>query len=149
MELDGFKQDVEQKLRMGIDGVPPVLATALARFRRDVVESLEERLATMELNLRNLDRMRRSSRPEFSEEEETTGRYRGLSSTLAQEQGERRALQGTLSEHMKDEAQRWMTLERTLGRFEGLIGIWENDRKGIEAQIQTLRQELQSWTRNQ
>jgi hypothetical protein len=149
MELDGFKQEVEQKLRQGIDGVPPVLVSALARFRRDVVEPLEDRLVTIETTLKNFDRLRRSSRPEFSNEEETTGRYQGLSSTLLHEQGERRALQETLSAHMQDEAQRWMTLERTLGKFEGLIGTWENDRKAIETQIQSVRSEvhtlLQTW----
>ena len=148
MELDTFKQEVEQKIRLGIDGVPPVLVSALARFRRDVFDPLDERLATLEQNLRNLDRMRRASRPDFGEEEETTGRFQGLSSTLVHEQEERRALQETLTEHMKDEAQRWMTLERTLGRFEALIETWESNRQLIETQIQTVQSEVASLRRS-
>lgn len=147
LEVDDFKrevddaiEEVEDKIR-GADGgevLPGVLASALARLRRDVIHPLDERIGTLEEKLRLVERALRGSRPEFGSDEET-GRFGAIRSTMEQEQEYRRGLQRTLTDHMKDESEKWLALQRTLGATEAKIEAWTNEVGRLQRQIEDIR----------
>jgi chromosome segregation ATPase len=151
MEVNSFKEEVNSQIRTMVadldnatdDGPAGAL---LKKLHRETIVPLDERLVNLEEKQRSIERTLRSSRPEFPSEEET-GRFVAIRTTMDHEQEQRRALQETLVGHMRDEAERWLRLERTMGNTEAKMEAWSNQAERLQRQLEDQQRTLDTLRR--
>jgi hypothetical protein len=124
-EFSQFKTGIEERVSQA--------SQEMRALVQKLVDEAERR------NERNVERIVRGSRPEGYENDAILVELR---SKLDHERDQRISMQETLTAHMRDGVERWLKMEKFIGRIEATIETWERDRAALEEQIESLRHEM-------
>jgi len=130
LEVTNLKASIEERFGQ--------VSQELRALVQKLVEDLERRLE------RDVERIVRGSRPEGVYENDAL--LVELRSKLDHERDQRIALQEALTGHMRDGVERWLKMERFIGKIESTIESWERERaverRTLEERIESLHREI-------
>jgi len=130
LEMSSFKTGIEERFSQA--------SQELRALVQKLVEDLERRLE------RDVERIVRGSRPEGVYENDAL--LVELRSKLDHERDQRIALQEALTGHMRDGVERWLKMERFIGKIESTVESWEreraSERRALEERIDFLQREM-------
>jgi hypothetical protein len=130
LEMTNFKTGIEERFSQ--------ITQEMRTLIQKLVEDLERRVE------RDVERIVRGSRPEGVYENDAL--LVELRSKLDHERDQRIALQEALTGHMRDGVERWLKMERFIGKIESTVESWEreraSERRALEERIDSLHREM-------